>query len=244
MVYARFASGFRAGQGFNIQHLTQPYIPAVQDPDKTKNYEIGVKGDVFNHLLSYDASIYYIDWKDIQLTLVDPADSSGYGANGGGAKSEGVELSLEARPVTGLTLSSWVTYDEAVLTESLGTDSPAYDPAGSRLPFGTRWSGNLSLKQDFPVTGSVSGFAGGTVSYVGDRVGNFLGDPTPRQNYPGYVRADVHAGLHFGRCTGNLYVNNLADKRGLSGGGVGTVPPFGFDYIQPRTIGVSLVARF
>jgi outer membrane receptor protein involved in Fe transport len=216
----------------------------VQDPDKTKNYEIGVKGDVLNHLLSYDASIYYIDWKDIQITLIDPVDSTGYGANGGGAKSEGVELSLEARPVTGLTISSWVTFDEAELTESLGADSTAYGPAGSRLPFGTRWSGNLSLKQDFPITGSLTGFAGGTVSYVGDRVGAFLGDATPRQDYPGYVRADIRGGLNYGQWTGNLYVNNLADRRGVTGGGLGTTPVFAFDYIQPRTVGVSLIARF
>jgi len=244
MVYARFASGFRAGQGFNIQHLTQPNIPAVQDPDKTKNYEIGVKGDVLNHTLSYDASVYYIDWKGIQLTLVDPVDSTGYGANGGGAKSEGVELAVEARPLPGLSIASWITYDEAVLTESLGADSTAYGPAGSRLPFGTRWSGNISLKQEFRITDSLTGFAGGAVSYVGDRMGAFLGDSTPRQNYPGYVRTDVNAGVNYGEYTANLYVNNLADRRGVSGGGLGTTPVFAFQYIQPRTIGLSLIARF
>jgi len=244
MLYARFASGFRAGQGSNIQHLTQPDIPAMQDPDKTKNYEIGIKGDLSHHLLSYDASLYYIDWRHIQLTLVDLADQTGYGANGGAARSAGVELSIEARPLTGCTLTSWATYDEAVLTEALPATSTAYGPTGSRLPFATRWSGNISLKQDFRLTGSVTGFAGVAVSYVGDRVGQFLGDASPRQQYPGYVRTDMHAGLNYGRWTGNLYVNNLSDRRGLNGGGRGTVPPFALDYMQPRTIGLTVIGRF
>jgi len=243
MVYARFASGFRSGQGVNITHLTNPDIPAVQNPDKTVNYEIGVKGNMLDRLLSFDASLYRINWKDIQLTLIDP-NSISYGANGSSAKSEGVELSLEAKPRAGLTVAGWVDYSNAVLTESLGANSTAYGPAGSRLPYGTRFSGNVSLKQAFAVTDRATGYIGGSVNYVGDRLGNFLGTNAPRQVYPGYVKADINGGVNFGPWTGNVYVNNLTDKRGLVGGGAGTSPSFAFYYIQPRTIGVSLARQF
>lgn len=244
MIYARFASGFRPGLGFNYQHLTQPNIPAIQEPDKTRNYEIGVKGALLDQLFSYDASIYYIDWKRLQITLVDPVDSTGYGTNGSAAKSAGVEFALEARPQSGSTITGWATYDEAVLTKSLGADSTAYGLAGSRLPFGTRWSANISLEQDVQLTEKLAGFAGSTVSYVGNRYGTFLADSTPRQLYPGYVRTDVHAGLSFDRWVWNLYANNLFDRRGLSGGGLGTAPAFAIQYIRPRTIGMSLSAHF
>ena len=67
MVYARLASGYRAG-GPNAV----PGVPTQYNPDKTENYELGAKGDFLNHVLSFDASLYYIDWKDIQLNLINP----------------------------------------------------------------------------------------------------------------------------------------------------------------------------
>ena len=67
MAYARFASGYRPGGPNAI-----PDAPPTFAPDKTNNYELGVKGDFFAHTLSIDASIYYIDWKDIQITLYTP----------------------------------------------------------------------------------------------------------------------------------------------------------------------------
>ena len=243
MLYGRLASGFRSGQGFNISHLTNPAIPEVQNPDKTQNYEIGAKGTLLDRLLSFDASLYYIDWKEIQLTLID-SNSLSYGTNGARAKSEGVELSIEATPLKRLTVSAWATYSNAVLTKGLGADSTAYGPAGSRLPYSSRYSGNIALKQVFSISNRVSGFAQGSLAYVGQKIGNFLSTNASRQVYPGYVRMDINGGLKTDQWTANLYVNNLTDKRGLIGGGVGTAPAFGYYYVQPRTIGFSLSRRF
>jgi len=70
MLYARLASGYRAG-GPNATASVFG-LPESYSPDKTQNYEIGAKGDVLNHLIEFDASAYYIDWRQIQLSLVDP----------------------------------------------------------------------------------------------------------------------------------------------------------------------------
>ena len=67
-------------------------------PDTTKDYDLGIKGDFLDHTVSVDASLYYIDWHDIQLGLVDPVTGFQYIGNGGTAKSQGIELSLQARP--------------------------------------------------------------------------------------------------------------------------------------------------
>ena len=93
MVYARLASGYRPGGPNTNASLG---VPVSYRPDTTENYEIGVKGDVLNHVLSFDASVYYIDWKNIQLRLTEPTSGQTYFANGSSAKSEGVELSTEA----------------------------------------------------------------------------------------------------------------------------------------------------
>jgi iron complex outermembrane recepter protein len=55
MAYARVATGYRPG-GPNPTS-TVCGLPPHFNPDKTRNYEIGVKGDVLGRLLSFDASM-------------------------------------------------------------------------------------------------------------------------------------------------------------------------------------------
>src|SRR5258708_36136624 len=104
MVYARLASCYRAGGPNPVSSVFS--LPPSYKPDTTKNYELGLKGDVANHKLTIDASVYYIDWKDIQLQVTDPVSFQIYFANGSRAKSEGVELSVEARPVDRLSIAA------------------------------------------------------------------------------------------------------------------------------------------
>jgi outer membrane receptor protein involved in Fe transport len=241
MVYARLASGYRAGGSNNC--ITYTSFPCQFSPDKTQNYEVGVKGDALDHTLSFDTSLYYIDWKDIQVTLIDPNTHVGYTANGSRAKSQGVELSLEARPLRGLTIAAWVALNDAVLNEAFPPISAAYGVSGDRLPYSSRVSGNLSLGQDFPLARGVTGSVGGALSYVGNREDVFTGSPQ-RQSLPAYAQADVRAGVRYDSWTVNLFVTNVADKRGVLTGGVGTVNPVVFNYIQPRTAGLALAKTF
>jgi iron complex outermembrane receptor protein len=240
MVYARIASGYRAG-GPNL--TLSPGTPTEYNPDKTQNYEIGAKAGLLDGMLSIDGSLYYINWKDIQLSLINAQTGLGYTGNGSEAKSQGFELSVESRPVTGLTLAAWVTFSDADLKESFPTTSSAYGVSGDSLPYSSRFSGNLSLHQEFPVTGLLKGFWGGSVSYVGSREGEFTSSAV-RQELPAFARSDLQAGAKYVAWTVNLFINNLADKRGVLAGGLGSYPPFAYSYIQPRTVGLSVVRTF
>jgi iron complex outermembrane recepter protein len=240
MVYARLASGYRPG-GPNL--TLAPGTPAQYNPDKTNNYEIGAKGDFLNHVLSVDASLYYIDWKNIQLSLINPQNGLGYTGNGSEAYSQGLELSVESRPLTGLTIAAWMAWGDAALKQALPPTSTAYGVSGDRLPYSNRLSANVSLRQEFPLASRVTGFVGGSLSYVGDREGEFTSTAI-RQDLPGFARADLQAGAKYGSWTGNFYVNNLTDRRGLLAGGLGSYPPFAFVYIQPRTVGLSVSRTF
>lgn len=244
MAYARLASGYRPGES-NGNTPVSSHVPAQADPDKTLNYELGLKGDFLGHQLSVDTSVYYIDWKDMQVQVVDPVTNFPYRSNAGGAKSEGVEFAVTARPLPGLSISTWVSYDEAVLTKDFPPGSQAYGLVGTRLPYSTRWSGYASFLQDFPLPGDLTGFVGGQVSIVGDRLGNFATNATTyRQDYPGYTEVDFRGGAKFNLWTVNLFVNNVSDRRGLLGGGAATYPPIGYQYITPRTVGVNVSKSF
>ncbi len=240
MVYARIASGYRAG-GPNL--TLSPGTPTEYNPDKTENYEIGAKADLLDEKLSIDGSLYYINWKDIQLSLINAQTGLGFTGNGSEAKSQGFELSVESKPVTGLTLAAWVTFSDAALKQSFPTTSSAYGVSGDSLPYSSRFSANLSLHQEFPVTGLLRGFWGGSVSYVGSREGEFTSSAV-RQDLPAFARSDLQAGAKYAAWTVNFFINNLADKRGVLAGGLGSYPPFAFSYIQPRTAGLSVVRTF
>jgi iron complex outermembrane recepter protein len=170
-------------------------------------------------------------------------DGFSFYENASRARSRGLELSVESRPMVGLTLAGWVAWNDAELTDPFPLGTAAFGFPGDRLPFSSRFSGNLSLDQEFPLLESATGFVGGSVSYVGDRAGGFkAGAQSPQPIYPSYVQADLRAGLRKGPWTLNAFVNNVTDKRGLSAGDpeISTI----FYYIQPRTIGVSLARSF
>jgi outer membrane receptor protein involved in Fe transport len=241
MVYARFASGFRPG-GTNVG-LLPPDLPRAFKPDKTQNYEVGVKADLVDGRLYVEGSLYRIDWKDIQIFLNVPGSTFGYYSNGSQAKSQGVELSLNARPLHGLHVGAWVTLGDSVLTSDEPPDSATYGVSGNRLPFSSRFSGSASIDYTVPVTSRATASLGATLSYVGNRLGAF--QPTvERAYYPAYSKSDFHADLDFSNWTWSLYLNNAFDRRGIVGGGLGSFYPSAVYIIEPRTIGGSLKVAF
>jgi iron complex outermembrane recepter protein len=237
MIYSRLASGYRIG-GANPGVVG---VPFAYKPDTTEDYEIGAKGDVYEHKLSFDASLYYIDWKDIQLPLLQPPTNISYTGNGGAAKSEGLEVSIQAKPISSLTLSAWVAWSEAELTESVPS---IFANSGARLPNTPRVSGNFSLNEDFPIVANIVGFVGGMVSYVGNREDIFSTQSAQRQYLPAYAKTDLRTGIKYDTWTANFYVNNVADKRGVITGGIGNAIPTSFYLIQPRTIGLTVSKSF
>lgn len=245
MAYARIASGYRpGGPNFNDLGVLDKDVPAAFGADRTKNYELGLKASAFEQKLSVDTSIYYIDWKDLQLSLVN-SEGLAYQGNAGSAKSEGVELAVQARPWQGFTLSAWFVRSNAVLTQGFAANVAAFGNAGDPLPESSHVSGHLSFQQDFSLGPQLTGFVGGDESYVGERFGNFLTTPGVRANLPPYAETDLRAGIRRKAWTVNLYGNNITDRRGVLNGGPGSGGiPAAFYIIQPRTIGLSVVWSF
>ena len=113
---------------------------------------------------------------------------------------------------------------------------------GDRLPYSSRFSGNFSLNQEFPLPGNVTGIAGAAVSYVGNRLGAFSGAGSvvaPRVYLPAYARTDAHVGVRYDTWTVNAYVNNAFNRRGILESGADLLPVATL-YIQPRTVGLNL----
>lgn len=246
MTYFRVASGYRPG-GANAGAV--PGVPAQFGPDKTVNYELGVKGDAFERRFSYTADIFYIDWSNIQIREVDVNNGFSYYGNATSAFSRGAELSLEARPVAGLTLSADMSYTDAILTATPPAAAGVYAPAGSRLPNSSKWNASVSAEEDIPLTGSVDGFGSATITYTGDRLAGF--QPTASSGrflMPSYTTIALQLGARMDLWTWNLFVRNLTNQRGfLDANNENSVSGAGGYYasiIQPRTVGLSVVRKF
>ena len=246
MVYARFASGYRTGSPNS--KLVPINLPIVK-PDTTRNYELGLKGNFFDRKLTLDASVYYIDWKDIQLNAgVRATTASGdiWAAaiiNGSRAKSQGVELSVTLRPLESLNGTLWVALNDGTLTEDIPSNVRLEGHSGDRLPDGARLSGGLSLEQRFVVTQDVTGYLGGTVSYQGRRSGpfQFKDVGVPRRVVRPYGRTDLSGGVQFGDWDVGVYCNNVFNRFESWS----PDPVFGDRLIsQPRSFGMSLTRTF
>lgn len=241
MMYVRLASGYRAGgPNANPELLVPQGLPSSFEADTTRNYEIGAKGSLLDRKLSFEAALYYIDWQDVQISALSPVDGSVFFVNGRTARSQGVELSTEARPLKGLLISAWAAWNDAEITEDFVTSGVSMTK-GERLPYSSEYSGNLTVEQEFPLGGSATtGVVGGSFSYVDDRKSElgFFGI----LDLPSYTQLDLHAGVRYESWDLNVFVNNVADKRGALAG-----DPIGARYlylIRPRTIGLTLSKSF
>jgi outer membrane receptor protein involved in Fe transport len=247
MIYARVASGYRPGG----PNYSAPGTSAYQS-DTLINYEIGFKSDLLNHKAYFDISAYHIDWSNIQLEGVNSLDELTL-SNGGAATVNGFETSGQYRPIKGLTLGANLSYTDAHLTQAVDSGD-IYAPNGSRLPYSPRLSGQVSADYQFPVFDGWSAKFGGDYSYQGDRTSDFASsDGQDRITLPAYGVLNLNAMLMEDKYTVSLFFKNVANERGiLSSANIASAiadPPKPADLstvaiVQPRTIGVSLAAKF
>ena len=247
MTYLRVSTGYRAGGANVLLSGDVGNFPTQYKSDSLTSYEWGLKGDFADHRLTLDTSIFYIDWTHIQLNEVSQVTGASYMVNAGSAKSQGAELTVNWRPVRGLTLSGNAAFTDAVLTSS--TPDGSYGVSGDRLPYSPRWSWNLGADYSFPLGGGFDGDLGGGVTYMGDRMSDFAPSAqAQRFDLRAYTTARLHAGVQSDQWNISLYVKNLTNTRGyLSATAEDTttgVGDHGLLLIQPRTVGLSATYSF
>jgi outer membrane receptor protein involved in Fe transport len=253
MVYGRVATGYRPGGPNDLPFDAPPSVPRTYQADKTTNYELGVRTDLLERRLSVDVAAFLVDWKKIQLfEFVQVAGTPGFGinANGGTARSKGLEWTLGLTPVTGLTFTLTGAYVDAYLTAA-APDAGGND--GDRLPYVPKLSTSLDGAYTWRAFSDYNAFAGATWSYIGSRFNDFSTTPTatglapnPRPELPSYNTVNLRAGLENGRWTFELYCRNVGDTRGITYYVNSATPNYGgaVNYVLPRTLGALVTARF
>jgi len=109
-VYATFATGYK---GPAISYGALLPLSAVQ-PETSTAYELGLKSELFDRHLVFNADIFYQKYKNFQadtfvLNADNPAASNFELANAGGLESKGFEADANWMPTRDLTLTGGLT---------------------------------------------------------------------------------------------------------------------------------------
>ena len=269
--YINYAEGFRRG-GANGIPLAGPFAvnPALQvyTPDKTKNYEIGLKGRTPG--VNYSIDYFLTNWDNFQLDTQSYAGGYSLAANGVKARSQGVELAVDGEFAMHWNYQLGYTYTKAEVAEDFAILDNLDDGSGGfaaivtgkngdALPNAPRHSATLGITYSHAAPAMLDGWTmrwhvnGSYRSSTLSRLVNTA--PGARQpfNIKGFTLWDTsvelasRAGLYTDLYAQNLF-NQLAITGGLDAGevapGNGGVRHSHYFIGRPRTIGVRIGYKF
>jgi outer membrane receptor protein involved in Fe transport len=224
-------------------------IPETFASDSLINFEVGAKTAWLDNRLILNATIYTIDWDDIQVETVSEAGGIEFFANAGAARVTGLELELFARPLPGWDINAALGYTDAQLTAdqppiSADPNDPARGLDGDPINNVPEWTFSVSSQYERPVFADFDGFARVDFSYT-DSANTTI---SPRN--PFNVRLDSYevVNLQFGirnqswRVT--AFFENVFDERPQNDAINDFTNILAFVTSRPRTLGVRAGYRF
>jgi iron complex outermembrane receptor protein len=239
MAYALISKGFRfGGPNVNPPDTKNPFPPTYA-PDTLWNYEIGTRTDWLDRTLELDATVFYIDWSNIQVRLGTASDLA-YATNFGKATNYGAESTVLWRPVAGWTLRGNFTYLDATLDQAVQF-GVTNEPAGATLPGASKWSLGATVRYDWssiplrPAVQLSDRFISTAPAGFGEAEPITVGN---------YNLLDARASGRYDNLEATVFVNNIADKRGVTTAGYVAGTPFEQYVVRPRTYGLTLDYRF
>ena len=252
LLYATYSTGFRQG-GFN----RNPFVPPYR-PDYLSNYELGWKTGWAEHRLRFNGAVFLEDWKDAQFGVSGPYSITQI-INAGGARTEGIESSLEWLLHEGLTLTASDTYlwkhnltQDACIAFSAapncGSPGNLAAPAGTQMPVSPNFKANASLRYEFNVAGLKANVQAAGVYETQARSLLPVADEAILGPMPAYGTVDMSTGVARDNWTASLNVENVFDGHGQISRYLVCNPTFcTTPYVvpvRPRTVTLQFGQRF
>ena len=183
-------------------------------PERSTTFDVGIEQRLLGSRLRATATAFHHDYHDqIAYTVVDYSTFQGTYVNLARTRSRGLELGLEARPVSALHLLGQYTFQDGEILDSPSGVDNVY-AVGRPLLRRPRHQASLSLAYALG-----HGSVGATLVRVGERtdsdfVGIGLGQGELPYYNPGYTRLDVRARLRVStRLEAFLAADNLLGER-------------------------------
>ena len=267
LVYATASKGFRPGGvadplpydacQADLNALGYTSVPGSFKSDSVWSYEVGSKNSFADGRVRVAASVYQIDWSNIQTAIYLPSCGYTLDTNLGKARSRGFDLQGDFVLVPGFTLGLMIgrtdaTYSETINGPPLADGSlPVIAQEGNTLG-APPWTATATFDWNFKLH-EHDAYVRSDYSYIHKNTQllpaqdpvttsydpDTYGIPTSR-----YVTA--RAGIVLDRVDVSLFVNNLTNESVLlsrTHGAVGS-PMFQATVYPPRTAGLTLVYRY
>ena len=251
LLYASVATAYKAGIFYG-----QPAQVSVDwgyvNPEHVRTTELGLKSRFFADSLQFNAAVFDTDIRDRQSSLslwAGPVGTQPLIAGLGNvprSRIDGVESSIEWRPLTGLEVHLGATYLHARVTETLTNDNglALFTPVavGQMLPDAPTFSGNWLVQYEHSVAGGLRAYAQANDHYSGAEH-PYLADPTTfgRGHSLGARFGFRNPAEHWDT---SLWVTNLTDARPLTYAYAGSEGQQSSYYQKPRSVGVNLTYHF
>jgi iron complex outermembrane receptor protein len=251
LLYTSIATAYKAGIFYG-----QPAQVTVDwgfvSPEHVRTVELGIKSRFFHDSLQVDSAVFDSDIRDRQSSLslwAGPVGTQPLIAGLGNvprARIDGVESSVEWRPLTGLEVHLGATYLHARVTETLTNDNglALYTPVnvGQVLPDAPTWMGGWQVLYQHPVGDGLSLYGQANDHFVGAEH-PYLADPTTfGRGHSLGARVGVKSPAQ--RWDTSLWVTNLTNTRPLTYAYAGSEGQTSSYYQKPRSVGVSLSYSF
>jgi iron complex outermembrane receptor protein len=247
LLYASVSRGAKAGDTpINAANISTQDAPARQE--LLLAYELGFKGGLFERRVQLNASLFYYDYKDKQLSVyfADPIYTAlARLSNIPTAKAYGLDTDVTWRITHDLTAMGSMTFLHTELGDYVGINGAGGSQSftGASFPYSPTWQGSLTLLYTHPITDTLGVQAALNGRYQNKSHAD-LGEDS-RFGIKAYGLVNASVGIHslddrwelsvWGRNLGDTYYwNSVASNANV----VVRFPG------QPRTWGVSLAMKF
>lgn len=256
MIYASASRGVNPGS-FNSgllnptaaeQQLINQYgLKIAVDPEFLDNYEIGIKGQLFNRAVSYSLAAYHAIWRNqinsVQFTSV-PTDGSaplvvGASYNSGRVRVNGIEAEISASVTPRLKIDAAGsindTYIKSLSAGAVTQITGVSDFTGKQNPLTSKYSAVVGAMYTVPLgKAGTKGYIRADVSYksgVYSNAANIV--KTPDQSF-----TNLRIGINTHAMNVEAFVTNLFNSHAYTSIADGALftPTFGFSAVNSALV--------
>lgn len=265
MVYGFYGRGYK-GPGFNDSFPTATSNVVVRE-ETSKTAEVGIKSSFFDRHLTLNVSAFHTKFDNFQVQSFDPTLATFLVQNAAKVTSKGIEASLFATPLEGLSISGSASLLSSKFDSfpgaqcyptqtTLGCSATVnlFDASGLRLPASPKFTSSVQVRYEAPTGGTVRPFVQGnwyhrsSINYVVNQApGAGIGPIDIFGASLGVTVGDrVRLSVFCKNCTNKIYPTaigidsgdaNARDARGRATPKLSYTQQFGLDSV--RTVGLN-----
>lgn len=259
LVYGFYGHGYK-GPGFS-NASPAPGADLSVEPEISKGGEIGIKQVLFDRKVNLSLSAFYTKFDDLQVQAFDAVLQTVILQNAAKATTKGIDFNVQARPISGLTISAAATLLDAKYNSYPGrecypglvlpscTANGSFDVSGRRIPQSAKFTSVTSADYVTPVSEGLDLTLGGSFYHRSP----LLSEYAPGATIPSWNTFDGTIGIKGDGWNLGLFCKNCFNEirpvsieveagDGINRGALTLVQRWSFDSI--RTFGVRLGANF